>query len=474
MALPQRPPLMTQLLLGAARTASLTWPLASRLLPERLEVDDNQSLWIEQAGPYKANAPLREDIDVDVAIIGGGFTGTSTAYHLSQRFPNKRIVLLEAKTLANGASGRNGGMVLNWVNGIEDSDDPELTRRVYDLTRRGIRDIITMIERHKLDVDYRLDGTLTVLTDPQRAEASHQQVEANNALGIPEAFVDAATLRSQLNLNGVYGAVLDPETGQMNGVQLVRELRPILEAQGVEIYENTPVERITEGTTLTLSTAEHTIRAKAVVLATNGYTGKLGYFNDAVLPLHSHVYATAPATPAQKAALGWNQYAGYSDDLDRISYSTMTRDGHIVFGGGSNASYAYLFRNRTAYPGTPISARRAFTTIEQTQHKYLPATRDLPVTKRWTGTLAITLDRKPLIGVRGEARNIYYALGYSGHGFTLANIAGRIIADMYADNLDEWKTFPFINTPHLRIPPEPFRWLGYQMFTRLTGKSPRV
>ena len=466
-------PLSTRLLLGAARAASLTWPLAARLFPDRLEVDDNHSLWIAQAGPYQALPPLERTIEADVAIIGGGFTGTSTAYHLSQRLPHKRFVLLETATLGNGASGRNGGMVLNWVNGFGD-EDPELTKRIYALTSQGIRDIAALIERHQLNVDLRLDGTLTILTDHQRAEAAHADVEAHQALGIPEQFIDAATLASTLGLQGAHGAVLDPGTGQMNGAQLARGLRPVLQQQGVDIYEGTPVLKVVEGSTITLTTPNGEVRAKAIVLATNGYTGALGYFRDAVLPLHSHVMATAPLSAEQQAALGWRAYAGYSDDFDRISYSTLTRSGNLVFGGGSNESYDYLFRNRTAYPGSPTAVRRGFAAMEKTLHDYMPASRGLSIAHRWTGTLAITLDRKPLIGVYGDARNIYYALGYSGHGVTLANVAGRILADLYEGNDAAWRDFPFVNGPYACIPPEPFRWLGYQFFTRVTGKSPRV
>src|SRR5690606_10373289 len=112
-----------------------------------------------------------------------------------------------------------------WINGFG-HNDPELTKRIYDLTSAGIRWIANLIEEHQLKVDLRLDGTLTVLTDPQRAEAAHAEVEADNALGIPEQFIDRQTLATQLNLQGVYGAVLDPGTGQMNGAQLVRGLRP--------------------------------------------------------------------------------------------------------------------------------------------------------------------------------------------------------------------------------------------------------
>lgn len=229
----------TRLLEGAAALTARTWPLAARLLPERLEFDDTPSLWHAGTPDYQPRPPLRGAISADLAIIGGGFTGVSTAYHLAHRFPQRRIILLEATSLANGASGRNGGLALNWINGI-DTSDPDLTRKVYDLTSAGLVAIRTLIERHCLPVDHRFDGTLTLHTSPERAEAAHAEAEYLQALGIPVRFLHAGELRSQFDACGVYGATLEPETGQINGAQFVRGLRPILEERSVAIYEQTP------------------------------------------------------------------------------------------------------------------------------------------------------------------------------------------------------------------------------------------
>lgn len=457
----------------SAALASMTWPVAGRLFRERLEIDENRSLWIDKTPTYQPRAPLEGTVTADLAIIGGGFTGTSTAYYVSRRFPNRRVVLLEAATLANGASGRNGGMMLNWVNGFDDAE-PEVAARIYQTTQAGIENLCTLIEHHGLPVDYRRDGTVTVYTDPARAEAAHAHVEDQNRVGIPTQFLDAAALRKLLSVDHGCGAVFDPGTGQINGAQLVRGLAPVLEAQGVSIYEGSPVLSVREGKTVTLRTPYGEVRADAIVLATNGYTGKLGYFRDALFPLHSHVFATAALTPGQQQHLGWQGLAGFADDFDRISYATMTHDGHLVFGGGSNAAYSYLFNNRTIYPGGSGAAYGAANAMEETLERYFPRAGALPITHRWAGTLGITFDRKPLIGVRGEHHNVFYAIGYCGHGVTLANLAGEILCDLYAGDDSRWRALPFIQARCRRIPPEPFRWIGYQFFTRVTGKSPRL
>lgn len=458
----------------ASALVAPAWAVSRRLFPESLQTDENRAVWVEGTPSYEPLPPLRGETNADLAIIGGGFTGTSTAYHFSRRYPDKRVVLLEARSIGNGASGRNGGHLLNWVADPISRATPELTKRVYETTARGIRNLTTIIQRHNLRVDYQLGGALRIFTDRERAENAHQYTEELSSLGIPETFLHPTTLQKKLNLQGVHGAILDPLAGQLNGAQLTRSLRPVLQDAGVDIFENTPVIRVEEGPIIQLHTPRGTVRAKAIVLATNGYTTKLGYFRDAIFSLHSHVFATAPKSNDELAAIGWREHVAYSDDLDRISYAARTHDGRIVFGGGSNDSYAYLFNNRSAYPGSPTSAKRAFRAMSNTFREFLPRSADLPITHRWTGTLGFTLARNTLMGVRGEHRNVFYAVGFCGHGVNLANIAGEVLTDIYSGDDERWRGLPFYNSHYLRLPPEPFRWLGYQLFTRLTGKAPRT
>jgi gamma-glutamylputrescine oxidase len=435
---------------------------------EKLEIDDNKSLWTSYTPDYAPRDALKGNTTADFAIIGGGFTGVSAAYHFSQRYPEKRCIILEAKTLANGASGRNGGMMLNWINGIEDEGD-EMTRRVYEFTNSGIDMIDSIIKRHNLEVSYRRDGSMQAFTNAQRAEAAQQWAEHLNTLGIPIKYLSPSEIQPNIRLENIFGATVDYNEGQLNGAQYLRALRPVLEAQGVQIYEQTPVLKVREGSEIVLTTPQGEVRAKAIVLAMNGYTGKLGYFRKGIFPLHSHVFATPALSREQlEQQVGWKHIAGYSDDLDRISYSSHTKEGHIVFGGGSNQSYAYRFNNRTAYPDAP---RSAFDKMQETQQQYLPSAKGLPVAHRWTGTLAISLKRNCSVGVMNE--NIYYGLGYSGHGVVMANLAGKVIVDIYSKEDSEWRKHEWYNAPFAPIPLEPFRWIGYNGFTRLTGRSPR-
>ena len=140
------------------------------------------------------------------------------------------MIVLEAKALANGASGRNGGMMLNWVYGTGPMSD-EMTARVYQATSQTIDDIEAIIKKHDLKVSYRRDRCFEVFTDAKRAEEAKKEVNYLNKLGIPIQFLDAEGVQRHIGLQGVYGGLFDPTEGQLNGVQFIRELRPVLQEQ---------------------------------------------------------------------------------------------------------------------------------------------------------------------------------------------------------------------------------------------------
>ncbi len=431
-------------------------------------IDENRSLWAARAAPREPLPPLRGERDADVVIIGGGFTGMSAAYHLAQRHPHRKIVLLEARRIANGGSGRNGGLMLNWVNGVEPGD-PGRAAAIWRATKAGIDLVEGIIREHALDVRWRRDGTLSVHTRSAGLDEAAREVEALRAEGLPLQVLDGSALPARLRLAGALGATFDPTSGHLDGVSFLEALLPVVRGLGVDVYEGTPALRVTEGSTCRVDTPEGAVRAGAVVLATNAYTPRLGYFKDRLFPLFAHVVATAPRPEAEWAARGWAPgVAGFDDDLDRIAYGCMTTEGEVVFGGGHNAAYGYGFGGATAW-----RAEADYGAVHRRLLQYMPAAADVPVAHRWTGPVALTWNRICAMGVRGDHQNVYYALGYSGHGVTLANLAGRVLADLYDKDDAAWRGLPFYQGPMAWMPPEPARWLGYHMVTALTGKSPR-
>ncbi len=443
---------------------------AGRARAGRLDVDANRSIWTLELPPYTPSPPLREQTTADVVILGGGFTGMSTAWHLHRRFPDRRIVLLEAKEIGNGASGRNGGQLLNWINGI-DHTDPELTRQVYALTSGAIDRLLQLIATEKLDVPFRRDGSFELFTDARRAEAAEAEAARLQSWGVPVQWLGAAEARRRLRSDRSLGAISDPFTGMINGLALLREMKARLAASGVVFCEDSPAIRVTEGRIIRVETPEGGVRAGAMVLGLNGYAPRLGYFRRAICPMHAHNIATAPLSPAEWERQGWRQLSSFCDDLDRISYAGVTPGGSLLFGGGGNFAYGYRYGNGTSFPEEATGA--AASKVRSRMLDYLPGLADLPVRARWSGTLGVTLDRTCSMGVRGEHRNVYYALGYSGHGVTLANLAGEVLCDLYSDVHERWRDAPFYQRRLYPMPGEPLRWLGYHVVTKLTGRSPR-
>ena len=431
--------------------------------------DENRSAWVGHDPLPPPRTPLTGANNADIAIIGGGFTGMSTAWHLSERFPDHRIVLLEAVRLANGGSGRNGGMMLGWKDGLA-SGDLDRLRRSYEAGVEGVNIIQQILAACGVEHLCRRTGSADSFTNPRDAELAREECERLQAAGIPIQFCDRDEMRRRLGAEHIHGAEVDPNAGQLDGLGMIQAMAPILEARGVTIHEGSPVNRIRESRQIDLELPTGTVRAGSIVLATNAYTPALGYFRHQIFALHSHVVGSRPLSMEEWASRGWRETFGVSDDSDRISYGAINPRGQLIFGGGNNATYTYHYGGKTAYLGTGEDATRH---VKAKLLHYFPAFKDLDLPYAWTGPLGLTMSRVPFMGVRGARRNIYYAVGFSGHGVTLANLAGKVIRDLYSGDDSRWRGLSFYDRAPYWIPPDPFRWIGYQVYTRLTGRSPR-
>lgn len=450
---------------GIALTAIAAEVATPLLFHERMEFDQNTSLWAFNQPQKKP--PLNEDIGVDVAIVGGGYTGLSAAYHILKRFPSLNVVLLEARGVGHGASGRNGGMLLPQTPNeyMQIYSNPQTHRLIYGATVKNMDDLADIIKSQDIDIDLRRNGVLLVIAKESQVEGYRNYVKEANALGIPIDFWDRERTKDEIGTEVYYGSIYDPNAGEVHPMKLVNALKKAAESAGAHIYEDSPVLEIQEGETIRLLVGEgkHQVMAKAIVLATNGYTSKLGYFKNSVLPLHTPMAVTHPLSPDTFEEIGWKNPVAYSDTYTILYHLSRTPDNRILIGSG----YVNYFFNSGVINQDDL--RSLGEHLQRELIRIYPSLRGIEVEGKmffeyvWTGVLGFSLDFSQSVGVMGSHKNIYYGLCYAGHGINLSTLFGKIIADLYAGEDDQWKEMPFLNHQFIPLPPEPLRWAGVQL-----------
>ena len=446
---------------GAIVGAGALNALAPAVMPEKMVFETNRSHWAKALPP--ANSALATDLIADVVVIGGGFTGLSTAYYIRKKSPSKKVVLLEAKNCGNGASGRNGAMVLNLTADryMQLSSAPALDKRIYDLTVENIRALKAISASVGIDCELETSGALQVRNTNESTEKDKEYVAKANRFGIPMEFWDKQKTAAALGTNVYEGALFDPNSGQVHPGKLVQVLKTAAESVGVEIYESTPVLHIEEGAVHRIETANgRSVKTNALVLATNAYTSELGYLRRAVVPIFNYVGMTAPLSASAISEIGWKSRMPFNDSRVETYYLGITKGNRVHIGGGP---VDYTFNNGVA---EPAAARQGHERILNELARIFPKLSGVPFETAWSGVVDLSMDESPAVGRMGKHQNIYYGIGFSGHGVNLTSLFGRIIADLEAGRGEQWSWLPYVNRFPPYIPNEPFRWLGIQTSLR--------
>jgi gamma-glutamylputrescine oxidase len=452
---------------GALVGAAALNHLAPRIWHEPIVFEANRSYWA-RSQPAQ-NPPLRADITADVVVIGGGFTGLSAAYYIRRLSPQKRVVVLEAKGCGNGASGRNGAMVLTMTEDryMNFSSAPAIDKKIYDLTSENIRRLSQLSAATGIDCELETNGALQVLATAEDAKAARAYVQQARSMGMPVEFWEKPQLADAIG-TGIYeAAFFDPSGGHVHPMKLVHVFKAAAEGAGAEIYENTIVASIEEGHEHLLHTGDgNVVKAKSLVLATNAFTSKLGLFRNSIVPVHEYVAMTPPFTEQKLAEIGWRKRVPFNDNRTEVFYLGLTEDNRIHIGGGRPS---YVFNNGI---GDASSAGSHFAQLQRELVRIYPRLSGVEFEVGWDGVVDWSIDESPSVGRTGRHNNIFYGLGYSGHGVNLTSVFGRIIADLEAGREEPWKLYPFLNANLDYVPNEPFRWLAAEAglaWYRLTG-----
>lgn len=295
------------------------------------------SLWMDQLDdPLHARPSLEHDLDVNVAIIGAGYTGLWTAYYLKRQAPELNIAIIEAQTAGFGASGRNGGWLMGNLLGedrlLAGLSPPE-RRASFDLLHGIPDEVAQVLAREGIDCDYRKGGALYCAARyPEQEGSLRRYLDTLYAQGLTEAdyrWLSPQQLAEQIRIAKPYGGIYAPHVATINPAKLVRGLAKVVEGMGVKIYENSPVTQWQSGS---LRTANASVRAAWVVPAVEGYATTLPPLGRYQLPVQSLIVATEPLPASTWDEIGLSHGQAFGESSRQVTYGQRSADNRLVFG----------------------------------------------------------------------------------------------------------------------------------------------
>ncbi|TLM76373.1 NAD(P)/FAD-dependent oxidoreductase [Microbulbifer harenosus] len=377
---------------------------------------------------------LEEVTEADVCIIGAGYTGLSSALHLAER--GFKVVVLEAERIAWGASGRNGGHVgVGQRKGQEELEKMlglDTAKILWEMGLEAVQLVEDLIQRHQIQCDLKR-GIMHLAAKPSHDAWLKEEVELlNERYGYDKVrYADHSEVRSLVGSERFYSGQVDSGSLHLHPLNYALGLAAAAKKAGVRFFEHSRVTSYRGGNPCVVNTARGSVRARNVILACNGYLGKLEpRMAGRIMPINNFVLATEPLPQELARELIANDYA-LQDTLFVINYWKLSGDNRLIFGGGEN--YTSRFPQDI----------RAF--VRRYMLETYPQLADTRVDFGWGGTLAITLNRMPSIG-RLEP-NVYYSQGYSGHGVPTATFAGKVLAEVLAGTEERFDILARIPTP---------------------------
>ena len=419
------------------------------------------SLWHATCGEDLVARPaLAGDTDVDVAIVGAGFTGLWTAYYLNQLDPSLRIAIVERHIAGFGASGRNGG----WVSGLFPASRSRLAQlpgssraNAVALTthlRATIDEIGRVVAAERIDCDFAKGGTIVFARTASQLSRARAEVAEARSWGDTEEDVrllNAAESSEHARAAGALGATYTPHCARIHPAKLVRGLAAAVERRGVTRYEQTTATSIAPRR---VSTVVGDVTAEFVVRATEGYTADLAGQRREVLPVYSLMVATEPLPEGVWSEIGLRAAPTFSDHRHLIIYGQRTADGRLAF-GGRGAPYHFGSSITPAFDRDEGVFARLRTTLVD----LFPPVAEAAFTHAWGGPLGVPRDWMPSVGIDPRT-GMAWAGGYVGDGASTTNLAGRTLAHLITGTASELTALPWVNHRSRRWEPEPLRWLG--------------
>ncbi|MBA2509070.1 MAG: FAD-dependent oxidoreductase [Nocardioidaceae bacterium] len=399
--------------------------------------------------------------DVDVAIVGAGFTGLWTAYHLAVADPTLRIAVLEREVAGFGASGRNGG----WCSALFPASAEHLARapgpyggrdgamRQLRALQGSVRDVGAIAAAEGIDAQYARGGTVSLARTPVQLRRLRAQVRAARAWEQDSndlQLLDAAQARARVAASDVLGATWTRHCAAIHPARLVRGLARAVERRGVRLFEQTAVHEIAAGR---VDTDAGRVRADIVVRAAEGYTGSLQGHGRTLAPIYSLMVATEPLPTTVWSQLGVAARETFNDARHLLIYAQRTADDRLAL-GGRGAPYHFGSKVQPGFDRVP----RVFAALQATVRELFPTLADVGFTHRWGGVLGVPRDWHASVGL-DRVSGLAWAGGYVGDGVGSSQLAGRTLADLITGRDSDLVRLPWVGHHSRRWEPEPLRWL---------------
>lgn len=420
----------------------------------------NYSYWLEDAGEeLTPRRPLTSSIDVDIAILGGGYSGLWTAYYLLHNQPSLKIAIFEKEIVGYGGSGRNGG----WCSPrfpvsaglLRERYGADAARAQLLAIRQSVDEIRSVCDRHEINAHFRAGGTLTLARSAYQLDAIRASHAAYERLGLIDHYqlLTPEQAAEHIHVTKVHGALYTREGASIHPGRLVRGLARTVEALGGTIYEQTAVTSFCGGPNARLVTSGGEVRAKkAILVAGEAYVTRLPKMHRAVLPVYSLICLTAPLTAAQWECVGWQQGENVASARNNVVYLTKTADGRILF-GSRGAPYAFASRISDAQDRDEKTIRL----IEQSLFDWFPSLTGIRFTHAWGGPVAMPSDWMPAVRFDHQAKTGFIG-GYTGQGVSTSNLAGKLLAGLVTGLLTGLEDLPVAQRTSRGWIPEPLRW----------------
>jgi glycine/D-amino acid oxidase-like deaminating enzyme len=409
------------------------------------------SFWLSSLDGLPARPTLPGDRDVDIAIVGAGYTGLWTGYYLAAADPSLRIAVLEAEYAGFGASGRNGG----WCSGLFPVPVSTLARR-YGRDRavafsHTLADTVDEVGRvaaaEGIDCHYAKGGSVTLARSPAQLARARAAAAEAASFGLSLDLLSPEAARERCGATKVLGGTYTPHCAAIHPARLVRGLADAVSRRGVTIYEGTRARLLGPGRVVT---DRGTVRADVVVRALEGYTARLPGLRRTVAPVYSLMVATEPLPDSFWARVGLARRETFTDFRHLIIYGQRTADDRLAF-GGRGAPYHFGSAVQPSFDRSP----RVFAALRQALRDLFDA--DLPIEHSWGGPLGIPRDWMPSVGLRD---GVGWAGGYVGDGVAAANLAGRTLSHLILGVDSDLVRLPWVGHRSRQWEPEPLRWLG--------------